>query len=163
MIRSGIVATIAGHPQPKGSLKCIGARGRRGHVLIEDNAGTKPWRDELTRWLRQVQQHADKRQAIAVEITSTLERPGSHYGTGRNAGTVKGSAPSFPTTHGTGDVDKLARLVLDALQDVGILDDDAQVIECVTRKTYTIGAVGPLVPDALQYPGVVIRITPYHP
>lgn len=160
MITREIVATVVGHPKPKGSLKCIGARGRRGHVLIEDNAGTKPWRDEIARIARQASQRPEKRQPITVEITSTLTRPVSHYGTGRNASKVKRSAPEYPTAHGTGDVDKLARLVLDALQDVGILGDDTQVVEVTSRKTYPDH---PLVPDALPYAGAVIRVAPYHP
>lgn len=164
MIRHEIVATIPGDPQPKGSLKCVGARGRRGHVLVEDNTQTKPWRAELVRILAQTVQRGPNRQPIAVEITSTLRRPRSHYGTGRNAERVKLSSPVYPTGHGTGDVDKLARLVLDALEDVGILGNDAQVIDVTSRKTY---AVDPLsdpidnVPDALPYPGVVIRVRPY--
>ena len=164
MIRHEIVATIPGDPQPKGSLKCVGKRGKRGHVLVEDNPQAGPWRVELVRVLRKTVQRGDKGQPITVEITSTLHRPASHYGTGRNLDRVKPSAPAYPTGHGTGDADKLARLVLDALEDVGILVNDAQVIDVTSRKTY---AVDPLsdpinnVPDALPYPGVVIRVTPY--
>lgn len=168
MIRHAIVATVPGEPIPKGSLKCVGKRGNRGHVLVEDNTQTKPWRAELVRVLAQTVQRGDKGQPIAVEITSTLRRPRSHYGTGRNAERVKPSSPVYPTGHGTGDVDKLARLVLDALEDVGILGNDAQVIEVTSRKAYAVpgrdpalGMDYPYVPDALPYPGVVIRVTPY--
>lgn len=158
MIDGGIVATIPGHPQPKGSLKCVGRRGQRGHVLVEDNLDTKPWRAELVRVFRHATQRGVTRQPIRVELTSTLERPRSHYGTGRNAARVKPSAPTYPTTHGTGDVDKLARLVLDALEDVAILSNDAQVVEVLSRKCY---AGDTLTPDALPYPGVVVRVEAY--
>jgi len=159
-IRGGITATIPGHPQPKGSLKCIGRRGKREHVLIEDNRDTGPYRAELVRWLRQTSQRGVKGQPVAVEITSTLARPKRHYGTGRNADRVRPAAPAYPTGHGTGDVDKLARLVLDALEDVGIVGDDAQIVEVVTRKCYLHDRT---MPDALDFPGVVVRVEPYHP
>lgn len=159
MIDREIRLTIAGHPKPKGSLKCIGARGRRGHVLIEDNKGTKPWRTEITRLARQATQSADVRQPIGVEMTATLARPKSHYGTGRNATTLKDNAPEHPVGHNTGDTDKLVRLFLDALQDAKVLPDDCIVVELTARKAYA----GTAVPMALEYPGIRARIYPLAP
>jgi hypothetical protein len=46
-----------------------------------------------------------------------------------------------------GDLDKLVRLVLDALESCGVLVNDAQVVELTTRKVYdddpTWGRQGP--------------------
>lgn len=160
MIRSEIVLTIPGHPAPKGSLKCVGARGKVRHQLIEDNTKTAPWRAKIVKACEQVTQHADARQPVDIELTFTLERPPSHYGTGRNANVLKDRAPAYPSTHGTGDIDKLARLAIDALQDAGVLPDDAQVTDLLVRKRYCLSNDSHLKDDTLPYPGVRIRINP---
>jgi Holliday junction resolvase RusA-like endonuclease len=159
MIAAEVVLTIGGTPVGKGSLKCIGTRGTRQHVLVEDNPRTQHWREEIARAAHAAEfEVAGQGQAVGVEITSTLPRPASHYGTGRNAKRVRPSAPDFPTVKGTGDVDKLARLVLDALEDSDVLDNDAQVVEVLSRKVYPDHA-WPF-PDGLDAPGVRIRIYP---
>lgn len=155
MIRAEIVLVVPGRPAPKGSLKCVGKNG--AHQLVEDNERTKPWRATIATWAARAPGKANKGEAIGVEITSTVPRPANHYGTGANAATVKDTAPAYPTGARTGDADKLARLVLDALQDAGILDNDAQVVEVVSRKAYPETPV----PDALDLPGALIRVYPY--
>lgn len=157
MIDREYVVRMGGTPVPKGSLKCIGTRGGRGHQLIEDNPKTDAWRSEVARNARRIPAKADLDQPIGVEITSTLPRPARHYGTGRNSDRVKPSSPDHPTAKGTGDVDKLARLVLDALQDAGVVHDDAQVVEVISRKAYPEAHT----PDAMGGTGVTIRVYPY--
>jgi len=159
MIRE-LVVTIGGTPVGKGSLKCVGRSGR--HQLVEDNPATSDWRAEIVRNVEGIVAgldalHAEHHEPIGVEITTTLRRPDSHYGRGSGAGIVKLSAPYYPTALRTGDVDKLARLVLDALQDADVLDDDAQVVEVLSRKAYVDD---PSTPDALTHPGVRIRVYP---
>lgn len=155
---------VYGEPQPKGSMKCIGARGSSNHQLIEDNKDSGSWRDHIRTMAARpsvVGEGAAEHQAVMLEITSTLPRPKTHYGTGRNAHAIKASAPSWPTKHGTGDVDKLARLVLDALEDAHVLTNDAQVVEVRTYKCYP-GSAPALARgyDVLDRPGVVVRVRP---
>ena len=163
MLDRELTITIPGHPAPKGSLKCIGGRGGKGHVLIEDNARTKDWRTVVSYWCKRkwpADQAAGTGQPVGVEITFTLPRPKGHYGTGRNAHQLKDRyAGTLPVGHSTGDTDKLLRLILDALQDAEVLPDDCAVIETVARKTYVDGPE--LVPDSLGYPGVLIRVYPW--
>lgn len=90
--------------------------------------------------------------AVIVDITFTFARPATHFGTGRNADTVKVSAPRHPSTHAIGDIDKLARACLDALTDAGMWKDDSQVVTLVARKLF----VGQDI--ALDRPGAVISI-----
>lgn len=163
VITQQIILTIPGHPAPKGSMKCVGARGKVKHQLVEDNTRTAPWRKTIADAATKVTQRADPRQPIDIELTFTIERPASHYGTGRNSRVVKPSAPAYPSTHGTGDIDKLARLAIDALQDAGILPDDAQAVDLTTRKRYPRDPATrdqTSYDDALPYPGVRIRINP---
>lgn len=154
-----VTITIPGNPAPKGSLKCVGRRGRVAHVLLEDNANAGPWRTTIAGWVTSkwpARQYADAGQAIAAEVRFTIDRPASHYGTGANRRVIKGSAPAWPVKRSAGDVDKLLRLILDALQDGDdpVLPDDAAVVEVATSKVY-VGT-----PYALDWPGVRIRLRP---
>jgi crossover junction endodeoxyribonuclease RusA len=159
MITRSWAFKVYGDPQPKGSMTCIGQRGPKKHNLIEDNDDGPAWREKVAGIARSVvREIAGKWQPIAVEATFTLPRPKSHYGTGRNRHRVLPSAPEFPTPFGTGDEDKLERNVLDALKDAGVLLDDAQVQRIVSEKFYPDG--GEPWSDALDRPGVVVRIRP---
>lgn len=145
MLTEEWVLTIPGTPAPKGSLKCIGARGR--HQLIEDNPETKVWRSTIAGWATRALAAgkitpAVKGQPLGAEITTTLED-------------LKKRRP-YAVTRSSYDVDKLLRLVLDALQDAKAIPDDAQIVEVVGRKTYPNGPL----PDALPWPGVRIRLYP---
>jgi len=152
------VITIPGDPATKGSLRCVGRRGNRAHVLIEQLKTSGPWREKVAGWVRlKLHTEIEKREPVGAEVTFTLRRPRSHHGTGRNADKLKASSPAYPTGHDTGDIDKLARLILDALQDAGTIPDDAQIVDLVTRKRYpsTDAAY-----DVLPWPGVRIRLYP---
>ena len=88
---------------------------------------------------------------VRVELVFTFERPASHYGTGRNAGKVKDSAPGWPDTKWAGDIDKLTRAVFDSLTAGGVIEDDARVVEASVSKVWCVpGAPG----------GVLVNVTP---
>jgi len=60
---------------------------------------------------------------LALSCQFVFARPASHFGTGRNAGVLKTSAPVFKAS--VPDVDKLLRLVGDALVIAQVVRDDA--------------------------------------
>ena len=156
------VLAIYGDPAPKGSMKCVGGRGRNRHQLVENSTRTAPWRAHIVRAVRGAWPTLSGLSGpLGVEVTLTVRRPPGHYGTGRNATRLRASAPPYPdrVSRGLGgDVDKLARVILDALEDAGTYGNDAQVVELITRKTY---ADGPgVLPDALTRPGARIRLFP---
>lgn len=158
MLDHELVISIPGEPTPKGSLKCVGRNG--SHQLIEDNRRTKDWRTTVAFWIRRKwDAAAPKGQPLGAEVTFTVKRPASHYGTGRNALVLKATAPAHPVSHATGDVDKLLRLILDAIQDTDVLPDDCAVVEATARKAYALDTSVPW-GDVLGYPGVVIRLYP---
>ena len=73
---------------------------------------------------------------VAVQVIAEFARPAGHYGTGRNRGQLKDSAPAewfvgFP------DADKIARLVGDALVIAGVLPDDRFVAAWRVRKRWS--------------------------
>src|SRR5207244_637695 len=70
---------------------------------------------------------------VVIHFTFYRQRPAAHYGTGRNSGTLKASAPVYPTTRP--DALKLARGVEDALTGI-VYRDDAQIVEERLFKRY---------------------------
>lgn len=74
--------------------------------------------------------------AVAVRATFFMPRPLAHFGTGRNAGVLKDSAPVWPASRGRDDLDKFVRLVGDALVIAGVLADDGLVVVWRAAKQY---------------------------
>lgn len=62
---------------------------------------------------------------VRVDWTMTFPRPQSHYGTGRNAGVLKASAPRHHPNRP--DRDNLDKVVLDCLSELGYWRNDTQV------------------------------------
>ena len=151
---------VRGTPRPKGSLVCKGNRKCPGcgqlvvHRVLEDAPpDAKAWRENLTLAAKAVAARYGRIHGpVVVDATFVLERPGSHYGTGRNADTLKPSAPEYPAGM-VGDVDKLARMVLDACTDAALWDDDARVVDLYARKRYPS-------PDTLDRPGLILLVEP---
>jgi Holliday junction resolvase RusA-like endonuclease len=133
---------------------------------VEQLKATTPWREKIAAATSQLlTRTAEEYQPIGVEVTFVFDRPSSHYTAGDRT-RLKATAPALPTNRTVGDIDKLCRTVLDALQDGPrpLLDDDAQVVELVARKRFTDwhpdhpSVVG--VWDWMDHPGIVLRIYP---
>lgn len=139
-----------GTPGPQGS-KTKNAAG----AMYESSAKVKPWREAVKSAALDALAYDGAWKAIGeavrLEIVFTLRRPKSHFGTGRNAGVVKASAPQYPT--GKPDLDKLVRSTQDALKDAGVLLDDSVVTAAVATKAFVLTGA-----DALSHPGAVIRV-----
>lgn len=74
--------------------------------------------------------------ALHVTLRFYTASPAYRYGTGRNAGLLKDSAPARPARKP--DVDKWARHTLDALTGV-LYADDGQVVSLLCEKFYAEG------------------------
>jgi Holliday junction resolvase RusA-like endonuclease len=100
-------------------------------------------RDHLEPWRQAVAAAATQAIAAGPMLAGPLElratfvfrRPAAHYGTGRNAGKVKLSAPALVSTRP--DLDKLVRAIGDALTGI-IYRDDAQLAVVRAEKHYGI-------------------------
>ncbi len=111
--------TALGTPRPKGSLRHIG-NGR----LIEQT--------DVKRWMGTVRQAAAGQEhlegPVQVFLEFVFERPKSAQNR------------LYPHVRSTGDLDKLVRAVLDALQPKdpwpGLIDDDSQVVRITAAKDY---------------------------
>lgn len=117
--------TVIGAAQPAGSKRAFVNKKTGRAAVVDANPKSKDWKGEVAKRAGEVWTDELLHGPLEVTFTFYRPRPASHYGTGRNAGKVKGSAPRFPTTRP--DVLKLARGVEDALTGV-IWRDDAQIV-----------------------------------
>ena len=130
--------TVQGVSRPKGSLRPITNKRTGKTLMIPQGKHSKPWQNKVSQ-AAQLRRRGDlcEDTPLIVHLEFYFARPKSHYGTGRNEGMLKADAPDFPITRSTGDVDKLSRLVLDALQGI-VYKDDSQVVTLFARCFYAI-------------------------
>ena len=140
---TSIEIIVLGTPAPQGSKHGYAVKAKGAYTgkvaQVESSAKVKPWRmavkyaalNEIAMldWIYQPMTGA-----IVLEVTFRLPRPKGHYGTGRNAGLLKPTAPFHP--NGRPDLDKLLRSTLDALGEAGVWGDDAQVVTVRGAKKY---------------------------
>lgn len=139
---------VLGEPAPQGSKTVT-----RWGAVRESSKKVHPWRHSVAYACETQYNGPILHEPVCVEITFYIPRAKSHYGTGRNAGTLKPSAPIHCTTARAGDLDKLARSTLDglALRSGGcVLNDDSQVVSLRCRKLYA---------EPNQCSGALVRIS----
>lgn len=131
--RTMLVVDIPGIPQPQGSKVANGFGGVR-----DANKKLRPWRNEaMTAIWRETQRRPPIAEPVVLHAEFYFSRPRSHYGTGRNEGVLRPSAPTFHTQKP--DLDKLVRAVGDALTEGGAIRDDCIIANIDTGKYWTIG------------------------
>ncbi len=124
---------VYGLPAPQGSKRHVG-----GGVMVESSKKVKPWRQDVVAAAVEAVGHAETFTAftgpVHVRVVFTFPRPKYHYGTGRNAGVLKATAPVVVASKP--DIDKLLRSTFDALSTAGIWRDDNLAAEVTTTKVY---------------------------
>ena len=146
-----IRVTVPGIPAPGGSKKAF-RHAATGKIIVMDTCNrNKSWRDTVASFALEAmvgQRPLDG--ALKVQFYFTMPRPKSHYGTGKNSGKLKKSAPVFHTS--PPDLTKLIRSTEDACK--GLLwRDDAVISVQEGQKVYTDTYVN------TRHPGVVIVVT----
>lgn len=135
-----LIINVLGTPVAQGS-KVANTYGRG---VRDTNAETlKPWRQEVaaaTVEAMREQGWTTLDDPCEVAIVFHHRRGQGHYGTGRNAGTLKPTAPVWK--HTSPDVDKLARAVLDALTAARAYRDDARVARLIVEDRWADSATG---------------------
>ena len=127
--------------QPRAKATTIGGR----HARMYTPPVANQWKSDIATIFRQEYPNVDPLQcAVSMLIHFYLPRPKGHFGTGKNAGKLKESAPKFHTTKP--DVDNLGKAVLDALKGHA-WRDDSQVCSVWKNKWYADdnGRVGALI------------------
>jgi Holliday junction resolvase RusA-like endonuclease len=131
-----VTILVWGEAQPAGSKRAVplggnSPTGRWG--VVDANKKAEPWK-------RTVAQAAGEQYVgplllgpLVVEFVFVQTRPKAHFGTGRNQGIVKDSAPAYPAKNP--DALKLGRAVEDALTGV-LWRDDNQIVDERIAKRY---------------------------
>lgn len=133
--------TVIGRAEPAGSKKAFVNPKNKRAIVVDANPNAKGWKQEVARVAAEHTPQAIIEclfdGPVVAEFTFYQPRPKGHFGTGRNAGRLKTSAPEFPTVKP--DALKLARAVEDALSGV-LYRDDAQIVREVLEKEYGVPA-----------------------
>ena len=127
---------VRGKPAPQGSKVSF-----RNGYMKEASPFLMPWRNQIvSACIEQTINNGEIiKQPVEIFIDFLFHRPQAHYGTGRNEGNLKPSAPTFPITRSTGDIDKLCRSTLDGLSIPSggiLLRDDSLVVNLRAKKSF---------------------------
>lgn len=135
-----IMLTVLGTPAPKGSGRAIMRGGHARHIASGSDVNArklKSWdvaiREAAHAVVGDVQAPPFVGVPLHVEITFRMARPAGHWGTGRHAGKLKPSSPTYPA--GKPDVDKLTRATFDTLTGIAF-DDDSRIVSARVEKVY---------------------------
>ena len=146
---------VVGEPVTQGSKRSYVPRhpstgqpyyknGRIVSAVVEDNKeALASWRSLVADAARKHVggcPHFERGSPLHLAIAFLKPRLKGHFGTGRNAGRLKSSAPDYPTTKP--DLLKLARAVEDAMTGI-VYVDDSQIVRESLEKLYsnTWGAI----------------------
>jgi crossover junction endodeoxyribonuclease RusA len=123
---------VIGTPVPQGSTRAFVVAGRA--VTTAANPRTRPWKAAVAAVAAEARpEDWPMLSPIEVRARFAFTRPAAHYGSGRNAGRLRPSAPTHKVS--VPDVDKLLRAVLDALTGV-LFVDDRQVVAVDASKGF---------------------------
>ena len=132
-IEADIKVVVFGEAQPAGSKRAF-VHPHTGKTIVTDaNAKSRPWKNRVAQAAGEQHRGGILDGPVILEVTFYEARTKGHYGTGRNAGVVKDSAPMYPAKKP--DATKLLRGVEDALTGI-VWRDDAQVVEQFVSKRY---------------------------
>ncbi len=127
---------VPGKPQPGGSKKAFVINGRA--ILTEANKNSKPWRVSVGFAAAEVIKTPFEG-PLEVRFDFYMPRPQGHFGTGKKAGVLKDSAPTYHISKP--DTTKLIRSTEDALKGIA-WHDDSQIAVQHGTKLYANSAVG---------------------
>lgn len=142
-----MVFRVHGKCEPQGSSTAFVPTDKRGQPfrraggsivvnVTSDNPALKGWRAKVEAAARAAYRDpVIEGISLGVQATFFLKRPEGHWGTGRNAGRLKDSAPARPIT--IPDHDKLLRAVLDGMTGI-VYHDDSLVTASFPRKVYAV-------------------------
>lgn len=134
---------VHGKPVTQGDLKPFqNKKTGKIHTTHANSSKLKPWRVNVGWAAREAWRSEAVSGPVRVSVVFRLQRPKSHFGTGKNIAAVKPSAPVEHTQ--VPDVDKLARAILDALTGV-IFEDDKQVCGLHLTKRWVEEGEGALI------------------
>jgi len=121
---------VPGKPVAQGSKRHVG----KG-VMVEMLRDLAPWRQAIAEYAKAEAHGEQLLGPLRLRCTFWFPRPSAHYGTGRNKGTLKASAPVYRDSNP--DLDKLLRAVCDGLTASGVIRDDRYIVRIEASKRYS--------------------------
>ncbi len=120
---------VPGHAAPGGSKTCmILPNGRK--IYKDAGKNNAEWKADCKVYARQAYKGPPLTGALKCTAVFVMQRPKSHYGTGKNVNVLKPNAPKYHTSRP--DSTKLFRSTEDALTGI-IWADDGQVMQSVEK------------------------------
>ena len=125
---------VADRPRPGGSKKgFVNPKTRRVIVTEANQKGNKDWRATVCHFAYNAYHGELLDGPLCVTFEFHRVRPKSHFGSGRNAGKLKRSAPIRPDRRP--DSVKITRSTEDACTGI-IWTDDARIVDHILRKRW---------------------------
>lgn len=123
---------VPGKPAAQGSKRML----KRGTkiVMVEMSRDLAPWRQAIAEYAKAEANGQKFEGPLKLQLVFWFQRPASHFGTGRNAGNLKESAPKWRAS--VPDLDKLIRAVGDGLAASGVIPDDRFIATVYAEKRY---------------------------
>lgn len=136
---------VNGTPAPQGSKKGFATKKGGQYTgtvaMSESSKKVKPWRAAVADAARTAIENVitfddwtPYAGPVRVTVRIRIQRPKSHYRTGRYSHLLKDDAPDFVIT--TPDTDKVCRSTFDALTEAGVIVDDRIIAELAASKVY---------------------------
>ena len=138
-----ITFTVPGIPQPAGSKRGFPVKRKNGTIgvaISDANPKSRVWKQEVAQAAGDIYRGPLLTGPLHLEVTFQFPRPKSHYGTGKNAGVLKLSAPLYHTQKP--DSTKLIRGVEDALTGIIWRDDSQVCCQTVNKRWGARAAAG---------------------
>lgn len=136
---------VPGTPRPQGSKRPFRNQHTGRIQQVESSTKVKPWRADVRAAAQEaIEGDPDAYlplwdQPLHVAMNFYFLRPKAHYGTGKNEGLLKQSAPEHYAQ--TPDIEKLARAVADALTGI-VYADDRRITQLTLFKGWTTNHPG---------------------
>jgi crossover junction endodeoxyribonuclease RusA len=133
-VSNRIQFVVYGKPAQMGSKKAF-VRGGRAIITDDNSEKRKQWANAVSTAAAESMRGRDLISSpVILRAAFYFRRPNSHYGSGRNATTLKASAPELHSQ--TPDLDKLIRCLGDALTGI-VFRDDALIWSMAISRHWT--------------------------
>lgn len=135
-----VAVVIPGTPKPQGSLRPVTSRST-GRLFVKHPAGMRDYREFVASALGRERAVGSAHSGpVSATATFAFPRPVGHWRPAnrrRPVRELRETAPAYPIGRAIPDLDKLQRLLGDALQLGGVLVDDGQIVEWQVDKVWT--------------------------
>lgn len=127
--------TVSGEPKPQPRPRAFARNmgGGKFAARVFDAGTAEGWKSQVAAAAKPFLPGAPFTEPLSVNLAFDMPRPKGHL---NSKGEVKASAPKHPT--GRNDCDNLAKAVLDALTQIGMWQDDGQVVTLNITKRYAL-------------------------